>query len=113
MILVLVAVVLLVGMGSGLLWWRLAGPAGDTGLRQAVGFDRTLPWAVRPPPRPDEGVEWTEGEEPANGWDRALKGLGLVVAVGVAAGVLAVGLYAAGNYLVHQVLSYFGSRSGL
>ena len=113
MILVLVAVVLLVGMTSALLWWRLGpGRAGDVALPGA-GFDRLhLPSSMRLPPRRDEGVQWIESDEEHDGWNRALTGLLLVVAVVIAAAALATGIYMAGKFLFHEAISHFvrGSR---
>jgi hypothetical protein len=109
MILVLVALVLLVGVTSAFLWWRL-GPAwvGDM-ARPGAGFDRLhLPPSLRPPPRPDEGVRWIETEDGHDGWSRALTGLLLVVAVAIAAAALATGIYMAGKFLFRELISHFG-----
>jgi hypothetical protein len=114
MILVLVAFVLLVGVTSGLLWWRLGpGWAGDV-ARPGAGFDGlSLPSSVRTPPRPDEGVQWIDSEEERDGWSRALTGLLLVLAVAVAAAALATGIYMAGKFLFHEVIKYVGRGSRL
>jgi hypothetical protein len=114
MILVLVAVVLLVGVTSGLLWWRLGpGWAGGVALPGA-GFDRPhLPSSMRPPARPDEGVGWSEYEYERDGWSRALTGLLLVVSVVIAAALLATGIFMAGKFLFHEVISHFGRGSRL
>jgi hypothetical protein len=115
MILVFVAVMLLVGVTSGFLWWRLGPSWAGGAVSPGAGFDRLhLPSSWRIPPRPDEGVQWTEADaEHTDGWSRALAGLLLVVAVAVAAAALATGVYMAGKYLFHVVIDYFGKGGRL
>jgi hypothetical protein len=113
MILVLFALALLVGITSGLLWWRLSPGWAAGGSRPGTGFDGVhLPRPLRAPPRPDEGVQWTESDEQAGGLDRALTGLLLVVAIGIAAAALAAGLFVAGKYLFHEMINYVGTGRG-
>jgi hypothetical protein len=107
MILVFVALAMVVGIGAGFLRWRLGPAWGARTSPSGSGFDRPFGSPLRPPPRPDEGLSWVDGEEAADGWERALKGVALVLAIGAAGGALAAGLYLAGKFLFHQVVSYF------
>ena len=93
--------------------WRttgLGGPGWGSAPHPSVQrFDHTFGSPLRPPPRPDEGLSWAETEDDSDGWGRALKGLALVVAIGVAGAALAAGLFVAGRFLVHEVFNYFGT----
>ena len=109
MFLILVALLLLIGTGGGVLWWRFGPGWGSAPHPSVQRFDHTFGSPLRPPPRPDEGLSWAEAEEDSDGWERALKGLALVVAIGVAGAALAAGLFVAGRFLVHEVSNYFGT----
>ena len=109
MVLVLVALLLLLGIGGGFLWWRF-GPGWGSATHPSVQrFDHTFGSPLQLPPRPDEGLAWVEAEDGSDGWERALKGVALVVAIGLAGAALAAGLFMAGRFLVHEVVSYFGT----
>ena len=115
MILVLVAVMLLVGVTSGFLWWRLGPDWAGGAVRPGAGFEVLhFPSSMRPPPSPDEGVRWTDADvDRPDVWSRTLTGLLLAVAVGIAATALATGIFVAGKYLFHLVIHYFGRGARL
>src|SRR5919198_3065816 len=103
---------LFVGTAAALLWWRLAPADVGGGDHSAVGFDGPLPrWHAPTAPRPGE-IEWVDAEERPTGLRRFARGVGLVLLVVAAGMVLATLLFEGGKYVIHQVISHFGSGLG-